>query len=114
LAVAAPPLVAVDRERQLTEPRAGGLERGLVLVERLAQHLELCLLGIERDRRGALALRLGGVACLEAARALLELQEAAPEQHALASLHLFLDRAPAPGLGGLALQAVELLLDLVG
>src|SRR6185436_9280218 len=104
---------AVDGERQLGEPRARRLERGLVLVERLAQHLELRLLGVERDRRGALALGLRRVPRLERARALLELQEAAAEQHALAPLHLFLHRTPAAGLGGLPFQALELLLDLV-
>ena len=112
LAVAAAPLVAVDRQRQLREPRARALECRLAVVERLAQHLELRLLGLEGDARGALALRLRRVARLERARALHEVEEAPAEQHALAALHLFLDLAPAPGLRGLALQALELLLDL--
>ena len=50
---------------------------------------------------------------LEHGGALPEVDEAAPEEHALDPLHLLLDRAPAPRLRRLALEALELLLDLV-
>ena len=43
----------------------------------------------------------------------MQVEEAPAEEHALAALHLFLRRAPAARLRRLALQALELLLDLV-
>ncbi len=89
------------------------LEAGLELVERLAPDLELRLLGRKREARGALALGLGHVPLLEHGGALPEVDEAPAEEHALDPLHLLADRAPAPRLGRLALEALELLLDLV-
>ncbi len=112
-AVAAAALVAVHGEGQVVEPPAHLLEPRLQLVERLPPHLELRLLGLEGDRRRPLAPGLGAVPLLEDPGALHQVEESAAEEHALDPLHLLLDRAPPPRLRRLALEALELLLDLV-
>ena len=105
--------MAVHGQGQLLELLPRLLEPRLRLVEAVPAGLELGLLGVEDDARRALALGLGPVPLLEDLRALAEVEEAPAEEHALDPLHLLLDRAPAPRLRRLALQALELLLHLV-
>jgi hypothetical protein len=105
--------VAVHGQGQVLELPPSLLEPRLRLVEPVPPHLELRLLGVEGDARRPLALGLGRVPLLEDLRAVPQVEEAAAEEHALDPLHLLLDRAPAPRLRRLALQALELLLHLV-
>src|SRR5262249_43826582 len=95
------------------EPRADLVEAGFLFVEQRAPRLHLRFLGLEGDARGLLALRLLRQPLGQRARLLLQVEEAASEQHALEALHLLAHRAIAPRLAGLPLQALELLFDLV-
>ena len=105
--------MAVHRQRQLREAGPGLLQRGLCVVERAAAGLHLRLFGFERDRRRLLAARFVGEPRGERARLLLQIEEPAAEEHALHRDHLVAQHAVAPGLAGLALQALELLFHLV-
>jgi hypothetical protein len=112
-AVAAAPLVAVHGQRELAQPRPHLFQPRLVFVEGGAPHLHLRLFRLQGDGGGLLALAFGGEALREGVGLRTQVQEAPAIQHALDRLHLFAHRAIAPRLAGLALERLELLLDLV-
>ena len=105
--------MAVDRQRQLAQPRARLLQRAFGVVERAAARLHVRLFRLQGQRHGLLPARLLGHPRGEPTRLLLELQEPPAEQDALHGDHLVAQDAVPARLARLPLETLELLFHLV-